>query len=72
MDWGGTVMSELTGAEIDLREQIGKEIEAFANSREGLTEDGYWGLMRAIGIVRQRIWHNPACPCSLCGGRVNG
>jgi hypothetical protein len=57
--------------EIDLREKIGKEIEAFANAQD-LSEDARWGLMRAIGVVRQKIWHNPACPCSLCGGRSNG
>ena len=54
--------------EIDLREKIGKEIEDFANA-QSLTEDAYWGLMRAIGVVRQRINHKPTCPCSLCGGR---
>jgi hypothetical protein len=54
--------------EIDFREKIGKEIEAFANSQD-LSEDAYWGFMRAVGVIREKIWHNPTCPCSLCGGR---
>lgn len=51
--------------EIDLRERIAAEIVAFANSQE-LSDDGFWGLMRAAGVVRERINHGPACPCSLC------
>lgn len=61
----------MTGAEIDLREKIAAEIIEFVNSQE-LSDDGYWGLMRAVGVVRQRIWHNPSCPCFLCGGKSNG
>jgi len=61
----------MTGAEIDLRERIAAEIIAFVNTQE-LSDDGYWGLMRAAGVVRQRINHGPACPCSLCGGKAHG
>lgn len=59
--------NSMTGEEIELRERIAAEIIAFVNSQE-LSDDGYWGLMRAAGVVRQRINHGPACPCSLCGG----
>ena len=60
-------MSSMSREEIDLREKIAAEIIVFVNSQE-LSDDGYWGLMRAAGVVREKIWHNPACPCSLCGG----
>ena len=61
----------MTGAEIDLREKIAEEIVAFTEGKI-LSDDAYWGFMRAVGIVREKIWHNPACPCSVCGGRSNG
>ncbi len=64
MDSGGNLVER---AEIDFREKIAAEVTAFAES-QSLTEDAYWGFMRAVGVIREKIWHNPACPCSLCGG----
>ena len=58
----------MTREEIDLREALGKEIVAFADS-QSLNEDAYWGLMRAVGVIREKIWHGSACPCSLCEGK---
>lgn len=55
-------------AEIDFREKIAAEVIAFAES-QSLSEDAYWGFMRAVGVIREKIWHNPACPCSICGGK---
>ena len=55
-------------AEIDFREKIAAEVIAFAES-QSLSEDAYWGFMRAVGVIREKIWHNPACPCSSCGGK---
>lgn len=54
--------------EIDLREKIAAEVTTFAES-QNLNEDAYWGFMRAVGVIREKIWHNPACPCSRCGGK---
>jgi hypothetical protein len=55
----------ITGEEIDLREKIASEIVAFAES-QSLSEDAYWGFMRAVGVIREKIWHSFACPCSSC------
>ena len=57
----------MTGEEIDLREKIAKEIADYAKTQD-LNEDSHWGFMRAVGVVREKIWHRPTCPCSLCGG----
>jgi hypothetical protein len=65
MDTGGNLVER---AEIDFREKIAAEVSAFADS-QSLSEDAYWGFMRAVGVIREKIWHNPACPCSLCGGK---
>jgi hypothetical protein len=58
----------MTREEIDLRERISSEISAFIETQD-LTEEAYWGLSRAIGVVRERINHKPTCPCSRCGGQ---
>jgi len=58
--------------EIDLREKIGAEIEAFIQTKihpefGATVEFSYLeGLSRAIGVVREPINHNTICPCSLC------
>jgi len=58
--------------EIDLREKIGAEIEAFIQTKIhpefGATVPFNYleGLSRAIGLVREPINHNTICPCSLC------
>jgi hypothetical protein len=65
-------MTLLKRAEIDLREKIGKEIEKFIESKIhpelGATVDQDYidGLRRAIGVVREPLFHNAICPCSLC------
>ena len=51
--------------EIDLREKIGKEIEAEIPNLK-IDEDTAWAFRRSIGIVRAPIWHGRSCPCSLC------
>jgi len=58
----------MTKDEIDLRERIADEISAFIDTQD-LDEQAYWGMNRAIGVVRERINHKPTCPCSRCGGR---
>jgi hypothetical protein len=54
--------------EIDLREKIGNEIQAFIDTRYDKANDREYqeGLSRAIGIVRDAIWHGSNCPCSKC------
>lgn len=51
--------------EIDLREQIGNEIQAEID-RLDLTEEERWGMSKAIGVLRAKIWHNATCPCARC------
>lgn len=61
----------MSKAEIDLREQISNEIEAYIHT---ISEDHEFrqGLWKSIGVIRSGIWHNPQCPCSRCGGKDNG
>jgi len=66
-----TSKEPMTGAEIDLREKIADEIIRELENLK-LDYDQRWAMTRAIGVVRARIWHNPTCPCSLCGGQANG
>jgi hypothetical protein len=60
----------MTGAEIDLREKIADEIQSEIENLK-LEGDQRWAMSKAIGVVRARIWHNPLCPCSSCGGKGN-
>jgi hypothetical protein len=57
----------MTREEIDLREQIGNEIEAYIRTISD-DDERVSGLWKAIGVVRSAIWHNPQCPCSRCAG----
>jgi hypothetical protein len=57
--------------EIDLREKIADEIETFiktnsANYKTAEEQEYIAGLWRAIGVVRNPIWHGAQCPCTKC------
>jgi hypothetical protein len=62
-------------AEIDLREQIADEIEAFigkksVNYQTEEESDYTRGLWAAVGVVRAPIWHGATCSCSKCNNYV--
>jgi len=62
-------------AEIDLREDIADEIEAFIRTKsvnyQTEEEQKYiQGLWAAVGVVRAPIWHKATCPCSKCNNYV--
>jgi hypothetical protein len=62
-------------AEIDLREQIADEIEAFISNKSvnyHTDEEQKYiqGLWAAVGVVRAPIWHSATCSCSKCNNFV--